>query len=177
MILEDLKKLFGEAIDKAHFVVAGFTKNEKVEGVSLRLDSDGIMSLVFHVGHTQGRTETDESKHLKNALELYEYFGKTTAEEIDGSYVHWEILENALDGYDWPGDDETDTSGIVPRIETLLKDRNALAKEIETLKKQIKTPKVKEEPKKNSKAEKVDTVPVKSEELESWRKIKGKQGE
>jgi len=172
MTLEDLKKLFGEAIDKAHFIVASLEGNKKVEGVSLRLDSDGVMSVIFHMVHAQGRTETTESLHLKNALELYEYFDKTTAKDLEGAFVDWETLEDALDSYGYPEDpDEYDVKEIPDRIKALLKDRNALAKEIEALKKNLQTPKIKEEPKKNTKVKKDDVKPaaLKSAEIDATR--------
>jgi len=150
MTLDDLKKLFGESINKAHFVLSSMTQHERVESVAVRLDSDGVISLVFYAGYTKGRTATTESQDLKNAMELYKRCDKTTVEDFDSCYLDWETLEDVLDGYAYPEDTDDYDIGMIPkRIATLLKDRNSLASEVEKLRKESQAQK----PKTNRKME------------------------
>ena len=103
MTLEEFNQMVTEASQKAHLFVANSVGTpSRIRSVALRIDDDGVLSVVLYTERMQHRVPTDEAKEMQAAMaamrELFEREPnlKNSLSEFDGFFVHWDEITDAM---------------------------------------------------------------------------------
>ena len=137
MTLEEFNAVVKEASQKAHMFVAGFTKPERVKSVSLRLDDDGVLSIVLHKERMPSRVPTDEAAKIDAAVKGMQKLVKKEPklkgafDDFDGFFVHMnEITEVAEES-----GENLDGESVADFIWRIIEERNEAQLRLERIEK------------------------------------------
>lgn len=139
MTLEEFTKIVSEACQKAHLFVGGLGGSvERVRSAALRIDDDGVLSIVLYPDRMKNRVPTDESEKvaiaLKNIADIIDREPdlKDNFQDFDGFFVHWDEITAALQG---AGDDYIDyDQSPMELITRLINERDELKTSVDDLK-------------------------------------------
>ena len=135
MTLEEFNKIVSDASQKAHLLVSdGLSGAKRVKGVGMRLDDDGVLSLILYTTHLAGRVESDESKQLAEQRRMIkelldrEPCLRECFQDFDGFFVHWNEISGA---FECAGDDYRDWGeSPLELIGKLISERDELKRQL-----------------------------------------------
>ena len=146
MKLEEFNQMVTEASQKAHlFIADSIGGAERVRSVALRIDDDGVLSIILHSKRMKSRIPTDEAAQIEKSLKAMrdvvdrEPALKDSFEDFDGFFVHWDEVADAMKaaGPEYEGYSESPLELITQLIDErddLLEQVNQAESEIENLK-------------------------------------------
>lgn len=136
MKLKEFNEKVTKASQNAHlFFAGGYGGPERIKSVSLRIDDDGVLSIILHPQRMPDRVPTEESKKIGQALKVMkdllerEPELKGSFDEFDGFFVHWDEITDALAN---AGEDYLDyLQSPMELIGRLIEERDQLKEQIE----------------------------------------------
>lgn len=102
MTLEEFNKAVQECSQKAHLFFATDFDIKQVRSISLRMDDDGVLSIVCHASRMKNRVPSEDAKFTEEALKAFRELInrvpdlKENFEEFDGFFVHWDQVTDTI---------------------------------------------------------------------------------